>query len=233
MKKAIFWTLLLVGMVSAAVAQDSYAEWHKERIEKLTRPDGYLSLVGLSWLKESPVEVEGIGTAWVEGSMVHVDLEPGHTMDGEEVESVVLDTDRPEGEETVQRGSRSFYAIKRGDWTGLRVKDSEAPTLLGFQGVDRFDADPGWKLEGRLVPDVRKVDIDSVVGVATGEDSPGFAEFEVEGVKNRALLIGKPDSKQFFLVFTDETAGQSTYSACRFLYVDLSLIHISEPTRPY
>ena len=220
MKKAILWAMLVVGMVSVGAAQDEYQEWHQERIEKLTRPDGYLSLVGLSWLKETPVEVDGIGTAWVDGTKVYVDLEPGHTFDGREVESVVLDTEKPEGEEIVQRGTRSFYAITRGDWTGLRVKDSAAPTLVDFQGVERFDVDPAWRLEGRLVPQARKVEIDSVVGVATGEDSPGWAEFEAEGVKNRALLIGKPDSKQFFLVFTDDTAGQSTYSACRFLYVD-------------
>ena len=76
MKKAILWAILVVGMVSVGAAQDDYQEWHQERIEKLTRPDGYLSLVGLSWLKETPVEVEGIGTAWVDGTKVYVDLEP-------------------------------------------------------------------------------------------------------------------------------------------------------------
>ena len=202
MKKAIFWTLLLVGMVSAAVAQDSYAEWHKERIEKLTRPDGYLSLVGLSWLKESPVEVEGIGTAWVEGSMVHVDLEPGHTMDGEEVESVVLDTDRPEGEETVQRGSRSFYAIKRGDWTGLRVKDSEAPTLLGaWLVVSRLTAGvPYAVLEYANASLVPRADFGSnrTGGVVARGD------FLANGTTHRRRVHFMSDSTTFFRVVQAE-----------------------------
>ena len=220
MRKQFLWILLVAGMIAVGAAQDGYEEWHRDRIERLTKPDGYLSLVGLTWLKETPIEVEGIGTAWVEGSTIHIDLVPGHTFNGEAVEKVILDTEKPEGDEIVRNGTRSFYAITRGDWKGLRVKDSEAPTRTGFQGVERFEIAPEWKLSGHLVKENRRVDIDSVVGVATDEESPGWAEFEVEGVTNRALLIGKPDSEEFFLVFTDETAGESTYTACRFLYVD-------------
>ena len=212
--------LLLVMLLSLSALAEDYDQWHQTRLEKLTKPDGYLSLVGLEWLKPEPRQVDGVGKAWVDGSSVHLELEPGYSIDGQAVEKVVLDTDKPEGEELVQKGTLSFYAIRRGPWTGLRMKDSKAPTLLGFDGVERFDVDQAWVLEGRLVKDSAQVEIDSVVGVSTKEESPGWAEFQVNGKTQRALLIGKPDSERFFLVFSDATAGESTYSACRFLYVD-------------
>lgn len=211
--------ILTMMCFSSALAED-YESWHKDRIDKLTRPDGYLSLVGLEWVKPEPREIDGIGKVWVDGSSVRIELEPGYSLDGKPVETVTLDTLKPEGEQIVSKGTRSFYAIRRGPWFGLRIKDSKAPTLVEFQGVERFEVDPAWRLEGRLVREVRQVDIDSVVGVSTGEESPGWAEFEYGGETHRALLIGSPDSKRFFLVFSDTTAGETTYSACRFLYVD-------------
>jgi uncharacterized protein len=218
MKQLLLPSLLILLSLSA-MAQD-YEQWHKDRIERLTKPDGYLSLVGLEWLKPEPRVVEGMGKAWVDGSKVHMELQPGFSLDGQPVKSVELDTEMPEAEQVVRSGTRSFYAIRRGPWIGLRVKDSQAPTLLDFAGVDRFQVNPDWKLEGKLVKDARQIDVASVVGVSTGEESPGLAEFEVDGETHRVRLIGSPESKQFFLVFTDATAGKTTYSACRFLYVD-------------
>jgi uncharacterized protein (DUF1684 family) len=210
---------LLIMLSLSAIAQD-YDQWHQERLDKLTKPDGYLSLVGLEWVKPEPRQIEGLGKAWLEGTSVHVELDQGHSLDGVAVDKVVLDSEMPEGEQVVRKGTRSFYVIRRGPLTGLRMKDSKAPTLVEFDGVERFAADPAWNLEGRLVKEARQVDVASVVGVSTGEESPGWAEFQVAGATHRVRLIGKPDGERFFLVFSDATAGKTTYSACRFLYVD-------------
>lgn len=220
MKRILLGMVLLMAIAGPGTAQENYEEWHQQRLEKLTRSDGYLSLVGMEWLKTEPTEIDGVGLAWVEEDGVHLELEPGYSLAGQEVETVTLDLSKPEGEELLVRGTRSFYAIKRGDWTGLRIKDSQAPTLVGFQGVSRFENDPAWRLRGRLIKDVRTVDVGSVVGVDTAEESPGWAEFEVEGETYRALLIGKLDSPEFFMVFSDATAGKTTYEACRFLYLE-------------
>jgi hypothetical protein len=218
MKRLLLPSILFL-LTLGALAQN-YDDWHKDRIDKLTKPDGYLSLVGLEWVQSEPKEIEGVGKAWLEGTTVHVELEPGYMLDGRALTTVALDTQKPEAEQVVRNGTRSFYAIRRGPWTGLRMKDSQAPTLVQFAGVDRFEVNPDWKLKGRLIKDAKELNVASVVGVSTGEDSPGMAEFEVDGETHRVQLIGKPDSERFFLVFSDATAGKTTYSACRFLYVD-------------
>lgn len=215
---------LSLSMLTVADEKSDYTAqvdaYHQTRLQKLTRPDGYLSLVGLEWVKPEPRTIEGVGKAWLEGDQVVIDLEPGYQLEGQAVETVTLDSNRSEGDQVVQRGTRGFYVIKRGPWVGLRMKDSEAETLVKFTGVPRFAVDPAWRLQGRLVPEVREVAIGSVVGVATQEKSPGWAEFTHAGQTYRARLIGEPSEQKFFMVFSDATAGSTTYSACRFLDVD-------------
>lgn len=223
MKIITLLTLLLCSQIALADG-DSYTEsldaWHEARIKKLTKPDGYLSLVGLHWVKDKAREFEGIGRAWLADGKVHLELIPGFELDGEAVHAVTLDPTKPEGSVILRKGSLSFYTVVRGPRVGLRVKDFQAPTRVEFQGVQRFAPDPKWRIEGKLQVDHRDVPIGSVIGVTSPETSPGLAVFEMEGQTFKARLIGEPEDKKFFLVFSDQTAGKSTYSACRFLSVE-------------
>lgn len=224
MKYLGFLLVIMTAWSGIAHADQSYIEevesWHERRGDRLTAPDGYLSLVGLHWLNEKPRTITGIGTAWVANDTVTVQLEPGFQFEGEGAESVTLDLSRPEGKEKVRRDTLHFYPIKRGNQVALRVKDTEAETRVTFEGIERFPVDSKWRVRGRLIPHSENVSIDSVVGVSTEEESPGYAAFELGGESHRALLIGEPDDQTLFLVFSDQTAGNTTYPACRFLYVE-------------
>ncbi len=47
-----------------------------------------------------------------------------------------------------------------------------------------------------------------------------YAEFELEGLTRRLLLLqasDEPDKKKFFLAFADETSGESTYGGGRYI----------------
>jgi uncharacterized protein len=223
------WLFLSVGFCLAPSAGEDtmsadyeaeLARWHATRLSGLTKEDGYLSLVGLHWISTEPTRIPSIGTARVEGTVVKLSLEPGFTYEGKPATELDLDLSLPEGQQTVTQGTRQFYAIQRGPWIGLRVKDSEAPTRVDFKGVNRFPADPTYRIEGRLLPEDLEIEVASVVGVATGEHSPGWAAFQWQGKEYKARLIGEPHDQKFFLVFSDETAGKTTYSACRFLSVE-------------
>lgn len=220
--------ILLVLLLSQAVLGESappdYKQeldsWHQQRLDKLTKPNGYLSLVGLHWLSEDPQEFPGIGVAWYEESKVHILLADGHKFDGRSVDKVTLSLSKPEGEEYLTNETRRFYAIKRGPKIGLRVKDSQAGTRVGFKGIKRFEPSLEYRFVGKLEPESKELAVASVVGVSTTEESPGWAVFERGGENHRVRLIGKPGDKKFFLVFSDKTAGKSTYPACRFLSVE-------------
>lgn len=224
MKAFLSW-FLVCSVLSAGVAgadeyKDSIDSWHAKHLQRLQDPDGYLTLVGLYWLKDSPVELPGFG--WAEKTEHSVVIWIGCTHGGRcsKCTSVDLSLDLPEGEQRLRRGTRSAYVVKRGPWVGIRMKDSEAATRTGFHGVERFPVDSKWKVSGTLEPSSTEVSVGSVVGVDTTEKSPGWAVFKWEGKPYRALLIGEPDDKQFFMVFSDQSAGDSTYPACRFLNVD-------------
>ena len=226
MKSLLYLSLLacFVSLASAESVSPDYQKeleaYHQRRLAKLTHEDGYLSLVGLHWLSDKPQEIEEIGVAWLEEGKVQILLREGHTFQGQPVDSVTLGLDKKEGQEFVSKGSRKFYAVKRGPWVGLRVKDSQALTRTGFQPIERFEPSLDWRLTGRLEAAHESVAVASVVGVATEEESPGFAVFEKNGVRCRMRLIGAPEDRQFFLVFSDASAGKSTYTACRFLTVE-------------
>lgn len=212
--------LSLPGSAEPTLYERELERWHQKRIENLTKPDGYLSLVGLEWLSSEAKEIPGVGLAKLEGEEIILMLQEGFQLQGQPVTELRLDTTRPEAEERVEKGSLSFYAVKRGHLTGLRFKDSQAPTRVNFQGVERFETDPGYVVQGRLVLEAGDIEVASVVGATTVEKSPGWAEFQWQDQTYRARLVGEPEDETFFMVFSDATAGDSTYSACRFLYVD-------------
>ncbi len=217
--------LILIGSVfTSTVTADEYSDgvdlWFKTRVERLTRPDGYLSLVGLHWLSETPQTFEGIGTGRLEGDVVVLDLVKGVTVDDKPVSSLRLGPEKAEGTPTFHKDDLSFYVVRRGPRVGLRVKSPKSPALVNFSGVPRFPVDPQWRLEGTFVPEAETIAVDSVVDVATQEASPGWALFDFGGDSYKVRLIGEATDNEYFLVFSDASAGVSTYSACRFLNVE-------------
>lgn len=219
-----FLVLFSAVFTTTVTADDSYNQdvdrWFETRVERLTRPDGYLSLVGLHWLSETPQTFEGVGTAHLEGDVVVLELEDGVSVDGQPVSNLRLGSEGVEGTPTFHNDDLSFYVIRRGPRVGLRVKSPKSPALVNFSGVPRFPVDSQWRLEGTFVPEVETIAVDSVVDVATQEASPGWAVFDFGGDTYKVRLMGEESDDEYFLVFSDATAGNSTYSACRFLNVE-------------
>lgn len=221
-----------------ATYRQEIAEWHAERVERLSQPGGWLTLVGLHWFEEgdnslgsdpmSDVVLPAKAPARVGRVILSPDGElelrvnPGveATVDGERVRRTELITDAEDGTTVVEMGSLEFYAIQRGDWVGLRVRDRESPALAKFAGVDTFPVDPDWRVEARFEPfdPPRELLIPDVTGNDQPMEAPGRLVFEVDGEEmSLQALDGGEDS--FFLIFADETSGRETYGAGRYLYV--------------
>jgi hypothetical protein len=228
----------------AAVAGVSYEqgleEWKAKRLASLKSEDGWLSLIGLFWLKEGEnrfgsdpageiVLPDGkapqhAGTLRLAAGKVTLEANPDAkiTSKGQPVTTLELQSDE-KGEPTLlETGSLSFNVVKRGERLGLRVRDRENPARAAFKGTDYYPADRKWVVGARFEPydPPKQVPILNVLGMETDETSPGTLAFEVDGRPYKLEALKEAGSEQFFIIFADQTNRKETYGAGRYLYAD-------------
>ena len=223
--------------------KQSVKQWHDDRVQRLTAPDGWLSLTGLEWLKlgenrigqavdndivlkAGPAHLGVIKLA-ADGAM-HLELLPqvGALIDGKPLQQAVLVDDVHAGDAvptTVSFGSASLHAIDREGRKGLRVKDTDAPSRTHFLGIESFPVDPSWRIEATWVPAKhgQTLEMGTVIGTIDKYPVPGTLEFSRDGKHFELLpVIEVLGDQQYFIVFADRTSGKETYGAARFLYID-------------
>ncbi len=214
--------------------------WVAHREERLRQPDGWLTLVGLHWLEEgenrfgsgegnevvleSSAMAERAGAFVVEegGVRVVLDADSGITVDGETVIEAAVATDADGPATLFESGSLSFYVISRERGFAVRVKDAESPVLTAFEGIQRFSADPTWRIDARFEPfdPPREVQVPNILGEPATELSPGEVVFDLAGRAFRLRALEGSDG-ELFLVFGDETNGHETYGGGRFVYSEV------------
>jgi len=197
--------------------------WRAKREADLRRPDGWLSLVGLHWLKQGRNRMPRLpARITVESGGVYLaaDRRARLTHDGVAVRRLAL-RDDVEGEPTVvATGTLRFHLIRRGERLGIRVRDTEAAALGEFRGLDYYPVDPKWRLKARFEPsDERTINVPNILGDVETETSPGSVEFSVDGVACRLDALAG-DEGGLWLVFGDATNGIETYRGGRFLKTD-------------
>src|SRR5687768_505010 len=145
---------------------------------------------------------------------LHPDAVGAVTIDGQPAAAgdvtLVADADAPEGGgPTVvgfNGGDASFIVIKRADRVGLRVRHANAPTLLGFPGLDYFDVDPEMRFVAKFTPHPpgKTIEIVNILGMVEPMPNPGTLTFTamVPGEK------GEPVAKQFTMEAVDEGDGR-------------------------
>jgi len=131
-----------------------------------------------------------------------------------------LSTDKDGATPTeVSIGTLSFLAIDRGGKIGLRVKDSASKTRTEFLGLDYFAYQPALKIVAtyEAYPDVRMLDVATIIGTVEPTLNPGRAKFSVAGKDYSFELLEGSDATHYFTVFGDQTNGKETYGMARFL----------------
>ena len=213
--------------------------WRDERLARLTRPDGWLSLVGLHWITPGQTYVGsardngtrlalgppqlGMLSLAKDGAMT-LSIPEGVevTVDGAPAKgTVALAADVP-GPPTVvgfNKGDASFVVIKRVDRFGLRVRSALARTRTAFPGLDYFDIDPAFRFTATFQahPPGKTIEIVNMLGMVEPMANPGRVSFEKDG-KSYALEAVDEGDGQLFLIIADRTSGHDTYAASRFLY---------------
>ncbi len=232
------------GLVAVSV-DDAYpaqvAEWRTQRLQRLQAANGWLSLIGLEWLKPGKNTIgsaEGndivitkaparLGTIdWSGGRItIELDSKATATVDGKHVDTAELLDDSQARATVVAFDTVTFNVIDRGGKKGLRIRDSAAETRTKFVGIDNYPIDPAWRVEARWIAfdPPQTLDIPNVLGTIDAMPVPGKAVFERDGktVELRPVLES-PDARQLFFIFADTTSGRETYGGGRFIYSDMA-----------
>jgi uncharacterized protein (DUF1684 family) len=213
--------------------------WHQERLARLTAEDGWLSLVGLHWLTAGdnavgsapglPVTLPAgaparLGAFRLQGEAVHFTPAPGAqvTLGGKPFEGGVVRTDtQPGGPDVLRHGTLQLVVLRRGERTGIRVRDTEAPTRKAFHGIPTFPPHARWRVEATLVraKEPKVLQVPNVLGTEEQLPSPGTLVFTLGGKEHR--LDPVLEEGKLFVIFADETNRSDTYGAGRFLYADM------------
>lgn len=211
-------------------------QWRSGRIARLTKPDGWLSLAGLFWLKPGentvgsdrasdvvlpPSVPARAGTIFLEnGKTRWVPASGASTSAGEPV-PLVSDA---EPEPTIVRfGSVSFLIHQVGERSAVRVRDSESAIRKSFQGLEHFPVSSEWRFEGRFIPysPPKHVSVPTVLGYPEDDVAPGEIEFVHRGKTFRLMAVLEQGSDELFIIFGDRTNGKSTYGGGRFVYAPM------------
>ncbi|MBB5016668.1 DUF1684 domain-containing protein [Rehaibacterium terrae] len=224
--------------IDAAAHRAEIEAWRGEREERLRRPDGWLSLVGLHWVEPGTHTVGSdadnairlavgparLGTLTLEGD--HARFAPaegaGIVVGGlPQAEEFTLVPDNL-GEPTVvsfDAGEASFLLIRRSGRYALRVRDARANPRVGFAGIAHYAIDPAWRVQARFEahPAGRTIAIANVTGSIDPMPNPGAVVFTVDGREHRLEALDE-GTGELFLIFADRTNGRETYGAGRFLY---------------
>jgi uncharacterized protein (DUF1684 family) len=238
LRLAALATAIVAGTAIAATTAypDEIKTWREQRTERLTAPEGWLSLVGLHWLDKGTHSIGSaadndivlsigppkLGSVTLDGAIVTLALAEG-------VEASIGDTAArtaplvadSSGSPTVVRiGQTSFSLIERSGRYGLRVRDPQAKSRSGFVGIDYFEIDPAWRFEARFEahPAGRTIDIVNVLDMLEPTKNPGVVVFEKNGKQYRLEALDDTGDGQLFLIFADRTNGKTTYGPGRFLY---------------
>lgn len=262
MKKALaIVALAFIGTIgfssdttTSAAWQADLLEWRSQRAAELQAPEGWLSLIGLEWLKEGDNNVGSatdnrIRIAKAPAHLAVVRLENGNlrllSPQGGFPKDLIVDDHSPE-EQTLNAddaappskpselkiGTLTIVLIHRDQRIALRIKDLDAPTRAGFHGLRWYAPDTKYRVHAKWIPynPPKTLDIPTILGTVDQLPAPGAAEFTLDGkVLRLEPVLEDPDAKVLFFILRDETSKTTTYGAGRFLYTDLPDHGVSQP----
>jgi hypothetical protein len=229
---------------SAATAGDAgwrqeLDAWRAQREHELSAPDGWLTLVGLEWLKpginsfgtapDNTIKIRAqapahFGLLTVSGSTVQLLAPNGgfpadFQMNGKPARDGTLSAQESEPSTLTWHGL-TMVVLPRGGRYALRIKDANAATRTAFHALHWYAPDLHYTVEARWIPanPPRMLKIPTKIGTTLNLPSPGVAEFKLAGKTMRLEpVLEDPHDNTLFFVLRDTTSKTTTYGAGRFL----------------
>ncbi len=241
--------------VPASSDSKDLLDWRIQRAHTLSAPDGWLTLVGLEWLKpgrnsiglapDNDIRLKGqapqhLAVIDVQGAQLKLLAPQGALPAGFPAHFLVNGQSAQEGpiqpDDThpslLTHDNFSFVVLHRGDRYALRIKDAESPTRTSFRGLHWYAPDPRFRLTARWIPFTppHQEKIPTVLGTSLDLTAPGLAEFTLDG-KTIQLepVLEDPNAKQLFFILRDATSKTTTYQSARFLYAEIPDHGLDQP----
>ncbi len=268
MRRAAAWALCFAACWSLAAQEaastkaddaawrQELAAWRAQRAAEVSAPDGWLTLVGLEWLKpgfnsfgaaagnkiqlraQAP-EHMGLLTvsAKTAGAPILQLLAPSGgfpqelTVDGQPAREGQLAVTNAKPPVLAWHGL-TLAVLPRGQRFALRIKDSDAPARSSFHGLNWYAPDARFRVTARWIPfdPPRTERIPNGMGGTLDLPTPGVAEFMLDGqVLHLAPVIEARDPKTLFFILRDATSQTATYRTARFLHTALPDHGLSQP----
>ncbi|MSV34901.1 MAG: DUF1684 domain-containing protein [Bryobacterales bacterium] len=242
--------LILVLALAALAADPAYqryiAEWRARQEAALKAEDGWLTVVGLDWLKEGENRVgshpnfevrlpkaapDKVGTLTLRAGKVRFRPEKGVavTFNGTPAFETELKPDVTPRYDKLAVGRIKFFVIQREQRFGVRIKDNDSAARRQFSGLQWFPVDESWKVPAKYVPydKPRKFAFETLAGLREEAEAPGYVTFQRAGKEHRLEPVA--DGAEFWFVMRDQTSGKTTYGASRFLYAPMPKAGIARP----
>jgi hypothetical protein len=257
---AVSFATLLAAAAIAAVSptaavnidtqwKSDLLQWRSQRAQHLSAPDGWLTLVGLEWLQpgkntfgaaadnrihlNAPV-ADHLGVLELKSDGIYLSA-PATSLLANDAPARAGKVDTDGANPTVLKaGTLTLLVIHRGDRFALRIKDSQAPTRIHFQGLHWYAPDPHYRIEASWIPfnPAHEESIPTIIGTTLKLPVPGVAEFTLAGQTIRLEpVLEEPGDKQLFFILRDTTSKTTTYGAARFLYADFPDHGLDKPGR--
>ncbi len=254
------WVLAAMGVGGASRldaqanpgANSDVMQWRVERARELSAPDGWLTLVGLEWLKpgmnsigaaaDNSIKLKGhapehLGSIDVEGAQLKlVAPKSGFPtfayLNGQPIAEGPLNPDDVKPTSLLTTENLSLVVLHRGDRYALRIKDAQAATRTQFRGLRWYPTNAAYRVTAKWIPFTppHTEKIPTAIGTTLDMPAPGLAEFKFEGKTIQIEpVLEDPQAKQLFFILRDTTSRTTTYEASRFLYADFPDHGLDQP----
>lgn len=242
---AVVATVALLAAARPLVAEsyaDAIEKWRRDYEASLRAEDGYLSVAGLYFLEvgdntfgsaagndivlPAGAAPARAGVFTVRDGRVKVALAAGvaATVNGVaagEAELRPASAAPARAADLLHIGRLTLLVHLSGARMAIRLRDPEHAIRRGFTGTRWFPIAAHWRVDGVFVPYAtpREVTVPNSMGDEVTLSVPGEVAFSIAGVHHRMQAVAEADGRLWF-IFTDATAGRTTYKAARFLYAD-------------
>src|SRR3974390_1224400 len=190
--------------------------WRTQQAKDLQAPNGWLTLIGLEWLKSgdnsfgsapgnAPVvhapTAAYLGIVKLDGNAIQLSPPRGGypkevLVDGKPPADLqVLVSDTPGPPSKITTGSVTITVIHRGDRYALRIKDAKSPARGKFHGFRWYPPSEAYRVQAKWTPynPPHQVPVPTILGTEIMSEVPGVAEFTLDGKTWRlGALCEKP-----------------------------------------
>ncbi|HEV2423748.1 MAG TPA: DUF1684 domain-containing protein [Terriglobia bacterium] len=214
-------------------------QWRRQREAALTSDEGWLTVVGLFWLKHGANTVGSDPASDIvlpKGSaparVGAFDLRDGvvsfqsaanvtATVNGAAATSATLKPDSSGSPDVLRPNDLTLFVIERGGRYAIRLKDKNSEMRKAFAGIEYYPPKEEYRVKARFVPynPPKMLTVPNILGQIERTPSPGYVVFKLHGREFR--LDPVTEDNTLFFIFKDLTSGKETYPPGRFLNTEM------------